>query len=80
MLSSITILSGAFVAGLDAGLIYNTFPLMGGQFIPDNVWSAKYKPILRNLTENDVTVQFQHRFLVLTFSSFSFRYAFYIII
>ncbi|KZO92205.1 electron transfer protein 1 [Calocera viscosa TUFC12733] len=30
----LTALSGAFVAGLDAGLIYNEFPLMGGRLIP----------------------------------------------
>lgn len=64
-LSLITIISGAFVAGLDAGLIYNTFPLMGEQWIPENVWDPKYDPSLRNCTENDVTVQFQHRVLVL---------------
>ncbi len=64
VLSFVTVLSGAFVAGLDAGLIYNTFPLMGGQVVPENVWDPKYKPAIRNCTENDVTVQFQHRVLV----------------
>lgn len=65
-LSFITIISGAFVAGLDAGLIYNTFPLMGEQWVPENVWDSKYDPALRNITENDVTVQFQHRILGIT--------------
>ena len=52
-------LTGAFVAGLKAGHIYNTFPKMGDNFIPkelfamDNVW--------RNFFENPVTVQFIHR-------------------
>lgn len=63
-LSFITIISGAFVAGLDAGLIYNTFPLMGEQWVPEDVWDSKYQPAIRNCTENDVTVQFQHRILV----------------
>ncbi|KAI9430936.1 hypothetical protein H4582DRAFT_1885716, partial [Lactarius indigo] len=30
----LTALSGAFVAGLDAGLVYNEFPLMGGRLAP----------------------------------------------
>ncbi len=38
MLITMTITSGAFVAGLDAGLIYNTFPLMDGGLIPDGLW------------------------------------------
>lgn len=66
VLSFITLISGAFVAGLDAGLIYNTFPLMGGQWVPEDVWNPRYKPAIRNCTENDTTVQFQHRVLAMT--------------
>lgn len=58
----ITALSGAFVAGMDAGLIYNTFPKMADKWIPDDVL-ALY-PLLRNFTENPTTVQFDHRILV----------------
>ena len=29
--------TGAFVAGLDAGLVYNSFPKMGGQWVPDDI-------------------------------------------
>lgn len=36
----VTALSGAFVAGLDAGLIYNEFPLMGGKVVPHNAWNS----------------------------------------
>jgi heme a synthase len=54
-----TIITGGFVAGLDAGLIYNTFPLMDGQFIPDELWSMQ--PWHKNLFENVTTVQFDHR-------------------
>ena len=54
-----TIISGGFVAGLDAGLIYNTFPLMDGQFIPDGLWNTQ--PWHKNLFENVTTVQFNHR-------------------
>ena len=57
----VTIVAGGFVAGLKAGLIYNTFPLMGGQLVPDDY--AALQPFLRNLTENLAAVQFDHRLL-----------------
>ncbi|KAI9297972.1 cytochrome oxidase assembly [Neoconidiobolus thromboides FSU 785] len=43
-LVSLTALSGAFVAGLDAGMIYNSFPYMGDSIIPpsDEMWSPLY--------------------------------------
>ena len=64
----LTILSGGFVAGLDAGFAYNTFPLMGGQWIPDGLFALT--PAYANFFENLVTVQFVHRVLAtLTFAS-----------
>jgi cytochrome c oxidase assembly protein subunit 15 len=60
-LTFITALSGALVAGLDAGLIYNTFPLMGNQWIPEDLMILK--PWYKNFFENDTTVQFDHRIL-----------------
>eukprot|EP01112_Ceratiomyxa_fruticulosa_P012195 TRINITY_DN3368_c0_g2_i4.p1 TRINITY_DN3368_c0_g2~~TRINITY_DN3368_c0_g2_i4.p1 ORF type:complete len:293 (+),score=32.71 TRINITY_DN3368_c0_g2_i4:379-1257(+) len=72
----ITALSGAFVAGLDAGLIYNTFPYMGGKLIPSDIIDNKIKPKFRNMFENAVTVQFEHRVLAITtFSSILTLYA-----
>ncbi|RYD15693.1 MAG: heme A synthase [Lysobacteraceae bacterium] len=59
-----TILFGAFVAGLRAGLMYNTFPTMAGHWIPPGL--AGMEPAWRNLFENPVTVQFIHRVLALT--------------
>jgi heme a synthase len=59
----ITILAGALVAGLDAGLTYNTFPLMDGDVIPRGIWSID--PWILNHFENIATVQFQHRVLAL---------------
>lgn len=56
-----TALSGAFVAGMDAGLIYNTFPKMADKWIPDDILAMS--PILKNFTENPTTVQFDHRIL-----------------
>ena len=58
---TLTITAGGFVAGLKAGMIYNTFPLMGGHLVPDDY--AAMQPFLRNLTENLATVQFDHRLL-----------------
>jgi cytochrome c oxidase assembly protein subunit 15 len=61
-LTFLTIISGAFVAGMDAGLIYNTFPKMSNKWIPDDILFLK--PFIKNLTENPTTVQFEHRILV----------------
>ncbi len=63
-LLALTIVFGAFVAGLRAGLIYNTFPLMGGQLIPDGLFTLQ--PALLNFLENPLTIQFTHRLLALT--------------
>lgn len=56
-----TVIAGAFVAGLDAGLTYNTFPLMDGKLVPDGYWLLE--PAWRNFFENVATVQFDHRVL-----------------
>lgn len=50
---------GAFVAGLDAGLSYNTWPLMDGALVPAGL--DRLEPFWRNLFENPLTVQFMHR-------------------
>ena len=52
-------LLGAMVAGLDAGLIYNSFPRMGGNWLPADIWVLV--PGWRNLLENPATLQFAHR-------------------
>lgn len=57
----LTALSGAFVAGLDAGLVYNTFPLMGNTFVPSDI--LVLEPKWKNAVENPTTVQFNHRTL-----------------
>jgi len=59
----ITILAGALVAGLDAGLTYNTFPLMDGDFMPEGM--MELSPWYLNHFENITTVQFQHRILAM---------------
>jgi cytochrome c oxidase assembly protein subunit 15 len=55
----IQIAAGAFVAGLDAGMGYNTWPLMDGAIIPNGL--GIMQPFWRNLFENALTVQFVHR-------------------
>ncbi|HRC27035.1 MAG TPA: COX15/CtaA family protein [Alphaproteobacteria bacterium] len=57
----ITMIWGAFTAGLDAGLVYNTFPAMGEGLIPPEV--AALHPAWTNAFQNPVTVQFAHRWL-----------------
>ena len=52
---------GALVAGLDAGLTYNTFPLMDGHLIPHGLTTLS--PWYLNFFENITTVQFQHRWM-----------------
>ena len=59
----VTMISGAFVAGLKAGMIYNTFPLMGDAWLPDGMWSMS--PAWLNFFENAATVQFNHRVIAL---------------
>jgi len=60
----VTIISGGFVAGLKAGWIYNTFPKMGNDWVPEGLTALD--PFLRNLTENMTTVQFDHRLLAIS--------------
>ena len=55
----ITIVSGALVAGLNAGFMFNSWPLMDGNFIPAGYWQPALGP--RNIFENMATVQFNHR-------------------
>ena len=52
---------GALVAGLRAGLVYNTWPLIDGAFIPASSRLWFDTPWWRNLFDNTLTVQFEHR-------------------
>ena len=63
-LTSITIVSGGFVAGLKAGKSYNTFPMMGDDWIPPGIMALE--PYWRNFFDNATTVQFDHRILAIT--------------
>ncbi|KAL3688242.1 hypothetical protein R1sor_014551 [Riccia sorocarpa] len=63
-LVGLTAISGAFVAGNDAGHAYNTFPKMGDTWIPEGL--LEMKPVIRNFFENTATVQMDHRILAIT--------------
>jgi cytochrome c oxidase assembly protein subunit 15 len=68
-----TAIAGAFVAGLDAGLVYNSFPKMGDRWIPSDLFVIE--PAWRNFFENPTMTQFQHRILGLTTLSAIVLYA-----
>ncbi len=64
----VTAIAGAFVAGIDGGMAYNSFPLMGGRFVPAGYFTLD--PWWKNVFENVAAVQFNHRWIgVLTFTS-----------
>jgi cytochrome c oxidase assembly protein subunit 15 len=63
-LAGLTVISGAFVAGINAGLIYNSFPLMDGRLVPSDY--AILQPAWLNVFENVAAVQFNHRLLAVT--------------
>ena len=65
----ITIMSGGFVAGLDAGRIFNEFPLMGGRVVPEGYDAGLG---LRNFFENPVAAQFNHRLLAVLLALLTF--------
>ncbi|KAI8921278.1 cytochrome oxidase assembly protein-domain-containing protein [Powellomyces hirtus] len=70
----LTAMTGAFVAGLDAGLIYNEFPYMGEGFMPSDMWAFSTEsprnpnplPWWKDLLENPSAVQFNHRVMAMT--------------
>jgi cytochrome c oxidase assembly protein subunit 15 len=64
---------GGFVAGLDAGMGYNTWPLMDGQWIPKGLMIMD--PAWRNFFENAMTVQFDHRLIAYTVAVYAALFA-----
>ncbi len=74
-LTLLQIYLGALVAGLDAGLTYNTWPLIDGAFVPaaERLWFET--PLWRNFFENALTVQFNHRVLAYLLLALSLIYA-----
>ncbi len=67
---TLTVIWGAFVAGLDAGLVYNTWPLMGDKLIPNEL--SAYNTIFFD----PVAVQFTHRWIAIVTAIFVFGFAY----
>ncbi len=61
LLTFVQLYLGALVAGLRAGLVYNTWPEIDGAFIPSAAGLWFEAPWWRNLFDNTLTVQFEHR-------------------
>ena len=59
LLIFIQIIMGAFVSGLDAGKIYQTWPMMGSNYLPDDLISKKITSVIE--FDNHSLVQFYHR-------------------
>jgi len=57
----VMVLSGGLVAGIRAGLAYNTFPLMNGRVLPPDIFALQ--PWYLNFSSNMATVQFDHRLI-----------------
>lgn len=64
LLIGVTAVSGAFVAGMQAGLAFNTFPLMEGRIVPEGYFALT--PAYRNFFESVPSVQLHHRALALS--------------
>jgi cytochrome c oxidase assembly protein subunit 15 len=75
LLALLQIFMGGLVAGLDAGMSYNTWPLMDGGFLPHGYLSMQ--PWWRNLFENAASVQFDHRLGAYTLFAVAVIYAFF---
>ncbi len=61
LLVFVMVLSGGFVAGLHAGLAYNSFPLMHGDFVPPDMFALA--PWFSNFFDNPSAAQFDHRLM-----------------
>jgi heme a synthase len=66
---------GGLVAGSKAGLTYNTWPLMDGQFVPSASALFVVKPWIENFVDNVVLVQFNHRMLAYALVAFALWHA-----
>ncbi|WP_457091167.1 COX15/CtaA family protein [Microvirga sp. P5_D2] len=66
---------GGLVAGSKAGLTYNTWPLMDGQFVPSTSALFIVRPWIENFVDNVVLVQFNHRMLAYALVAFALWHA-----
>ncbi len=66
------IVTGGLVAGTGAGLLLNTWPKIGAYWVPPFhlLWADWYTPAIMNLFENQVLIQFIHRWLAFVAAGF----------
>ena len=74
----ITIVSGSFMAGTDAGKSFNTFPLMNNKFIPEGYYLNEYG--WKNIFENTIAINFNHRWLAIFTFLFISSIIFYLLV
>jgi cytochrome c oxidase assembly protein subunit 15 len=72
-LLALQFLFGAYVAGLEAGFAYSSWPLMGDDWFPAE--TPMLAPYLRNFVDNPIVVQFVHRWLAFVFAAAAFLLA-----
>jgi cytochrome c oxidase assembly protein subunit 15 len=60
-LLGLQLMFGAYVAGLDAGYAFNSWPRMGDEWFPEG--TPMLQPFLANFADNPIVVQFVHRWL-----------------
>jgi heme a synthase len=72
-LLALQFLFGAYVAGLNAGWAFNTWPKMGEEWFPSD--TPMLEPYLRNLVDNPIVVQFVHRWLAWIVAAVAFLLA-----
>lgn len=70
VLLSITVIWGAYVAGLDAGMVYNTWPMMGTQWIPNELTG------MMSIFNEPVSVQFIHRWIAVIAAIMTLTFAY----
>ncbi len=79
----VQIIFGAFMAGLHAGLVYNTWPTMNGEFIPDELFNSPHNDAIslaakaNHMLQNITFIQFIHRSLAILLS-FGFLFWWYL--
>jgi cytochrome c oxidase assembly protein subunit 15 len=74
-LSFVQLYLGALVAGLRAGLVYNTWPDIDGGLVPAAARLFFETPWWRNLFDNTLTVQFEHRITAYTLLALAILHA-----
>jgi cytochrome c oxidase assembly protein subunit 15 len=72
-LLALQFLFGAYVAGLEAGYAYSSWPKMGDEWFPSG--APMLDPFLTNFVDNAIVVQFVHRWLAFVFAAAAFLLA-----